>query len=288
MEPTYPPITVRPQEDWPAPVRQPTPSPLRANLPAILFALTCLSTLDLGGPMYALALMSILLAHELGHYLQARRYGVPTSLPYFLPMPAILSPFGTMGAVLAMRPGSAHRRGLFDIAITGPLAGLLPSLAATVLGLLWSDVIPRTEEQTGATLGAPLLFRWLADALLEVPADHTILLHPLAYAGWVGLFHHRAQSAARGSARRWAYSFFSGAGALGPSRIVGRGFDCVVVDALGAILVVDLDADLVDVDRHASPAHRAGGEPIGWGRKLLGWATLASAALIFTPKPFQL
>ena len=81
------------------------PSPLpneqaRLRLPILLFIATCLSTWFSVGPMYSLAVMTILLAHELGHYLQARRYGVPASLPYFIPMP--LSPIGTMGAVIVM------------------------------------------------------------------------------------------------------------------------------------------------------------------------------------------
>jgi hypothetical protein len=73
----------------------------RILLPILLFAVTCYSTWDTQGPAYALAIMTILLAHELGHYLQARRYHVPASLPYFIPMPG--SYIGTMGAVIVMR-----------------------------------------------------------------------------------------------------------------------------------------------------------------------------------------
>ena len=86
------------------------------GLPVLLFAATCVSTLLSGGWQFSLALMTTLLAHELGHYLQARRNGVPASLPYFIPMPA--SPIGTMGAVILMQPGRGDRRALFDIAIT--------------------------------------------------------------------------------------------------------------------------------------------------------------------------
>ena len=88
---------------------------------------------------FSLALMTTLLAHELGHFLQARRYGVPASLPYFIPMP--LSPIGTMGAVIVMAPGKGDRRTLFDIAVTGPLAGLVPALLFCILGLHWSQVV---------------------------------------------------------------------------------------------------------------------------------------------------
>ena len=76
--------------------------------PVFLFVATCLTTYMTGGLAFAIALMVTLLAHELGHYLQARRYGVPASLPFFIPMPA--SPIGTMGAVIVMQPGMGNRR----------------------------------------------------------------------------------------------------------------------------------------------------------------------------------
>jgi membrane-associated protease RseP (regulator of RpoE activity) len=82
---------------------------------------------------FSLAIMTTLLAHELAHFLQARRYGVSASLPYFIPMPA--SPIGTMGVVIVMQPGMGDRRTLFDIAVTGPLAGLIPALLFSFLGL---------------------------------------------------------------------------------------------------------------------------------------------------------
>ncbi len=108
------------------------PPPPRWKTPLVLFVLTCGSTYLVGGPIFAVALVGILLAHELGHYLQAKRYAVPASLPYFLPMP--LSPIGTMGAVIAMRPQGADRRALFDIAVTGPVAGLSRRSSAVVTG----------------------------------------------------------------------------------------------------------------------------------------------------------
>jgi Zn-dependent protease len=91
--------TIEPSEPVPI-VRQPH---RRALVPILLFAATCLSTWLAGGLAFSLVIMTTLLAHELGHFLQARRYGVPASLPYFIPMPA--SPIGTMGAVIMMQPG---------------------------------------------------------------------------------------------------------------------------------------------------------------------------------------
>jgi Zn-dependent protease len=131
-------MTIEPDSDparntdrhvWPAEI---PPQPIapwqqrRIRLPVLLFVATCLSTWITGGLAFSMALMTILLAHEMGHYLQARRYGVPATLPYFIPMP--FSPIGTMGAVIAMQPGMGDRRSLFDIAVSGRLAGLVRSL----------------------------------------------------------------------------------------------------------------------------------------------------------------
>src|SRR3954451_19710906 len=156
------------------------------GLPVILFIATCYSTYWTGGGGLALALMTTLLAHELGHFIQAVRYGVPASLPLFIPMP--LSPIGTMGAVIVMKPGKGDRRAIFDIAITGPLAGLLFALIFSIIGLQLSEVVPR--NQPGALhLGEPLLFKALG-YLIFGPLDpaQDIRIHPLAFAGWVGIF----------------------------------------------------------------------------------------------------
>lgn len=142
-----------------------------------------------GGFIYCAAIMTILTAHELGHYLQARRYGVPASPPYFIPMP--LPPFGTLGAVIAMRPQRAHARALFDLAITGPLAGLVPTIVFSVWGLKLSTVVEVTEEfrQSSFTLGEPLIFRLMSQLVVGPVAEgHSVLLHPMGYAGWVGIF----------------------------------------------------------------------------------------------------
>ncbi len=159
----------------------------RILLPILLFLATCLSTWLVGGAAFALAVMTTLLTHELGHFIQASRYGVPASLPYFIPMPA--SPIGTMGAVIVMQPGVGNRRTLFDIAISGPLAGLVPALLFSIIGLRWSHVVPATASQFGLTLGEPLFFKLLTYLTFgPLPAGQEVALHPIAFAGWVGIF----------------------------------------------------------------------------------------------------
>lgn len=140
----------------------------------------------LSGVPFSFALLGILLAHEMGHYLTSRRYGVPASLPYFIPVPTII---GTMGAVIRMRAVIRDRKVLFDIGIAGPLAGLAVAVPATLIGLHLSEVIEAGSTAGGIELGDSLLFmaltRWVFGPLGE---GQTVLLHPVAFAGWLGFF----------------------------------------------------------------------------------------------------
>jgi membrane-associated protease RseP (regulator of RpoE activity) len=130
--------------------------------------------------------MTILVCHELGHFFQARRYGVPATLPIFLPVP--VPPIGTLGAVIAMSSRIPSRKALFDIGITGPLLGLIPTMACILLGLAWSRVDVLLPGPPGSELGEPLLFRLLAYLRFgPIPEGHTVYLHPIGVAGWVGL-----------------------------------------------------------------------------------------------------
>ena len=154
----------------------------------VLFILTVFSTVLVGGFSFSAGLLSILLAHEFGHYFAAKYYRVPASLPYFIPFP--ISLFGTLGAVIRMSPRIPHRRALFDIAAAGPLAGLVLAIPLTYVGVLFSQVIPKTAIRGDViTLGEPFLFQglsWLAHGSLGQDMD--VLLHPLAFAGWAGMF----------------------------------------------------------------------------------------------------
>jgi len=189
----------RPEDErhWGVMATQPAPPVVKQRapggwrLPAFLYVATCATTYLTGGLSFAVPVMLILTAHELGHYFQARRYGVPASLPFFIPMPPGVSPIGTMGAVIAMQPGMGNRKSLFDIAITGPIAGLIPALVFSWIGLLMSElvVLHGVPHGGGLTLGEPLLFKllesWVFGAL---PANVEVQLHPMGYAGWVGIF----------------------------------------------------------------------------------------------------
>jgi membrane-associated protease RseP (regulator of RpoE activity) len=141
----------------------------------------------LSGWRFAVPLLTILLFHEFGHYIAARLHRVDASLPYFIPLP-FLSPFGTMGAVIAMRGRIRSRNALLDIGASGPLAGLLIALPVLAYGLSLSTVGPQLSGHYMQE-GQSLLYLALKRVVLgPIPAGYDVQLHPTAFAGWVGLF----------------------------------------------------------------------------------------------------
>jgi membrane-associated protease RseP (regulator of RpoE activity) len=144
------------------------------------------------GLPYAVALMLILGCHEFGHYLMARRYNMPATLPYFIPVPFFL---GTFGAFIQLRAPVPNRRALFDVGIAGPLAGLVVALPLLLWGLGQSTVVPMPPE--GSTLlnfealdpKASLMLALLAKLVLgaNLEANQAIHLSPVAIAGCLGL-----------------------------------------------------------------------------------------------------
>ncbi|MBN8611999.1 MAG: site-2 protease family protein [Deltaproteobacteria bacterium] len=135
---------------------------------------------------FALPLMSILLAHELGHYVAGRLHRVDISPPYFIPMP--LSLLGTMGAVIRMRGRIARRDALLDVGASGPLAGLAITLPVLIYGIATSPVEPLPESGSFIVEGRSLLYVGLLYALKgPIPEGHDIMLSATAFAGWAGL-----------------------------------------------------------------------------------------------------
>ncbi|MDZ7288883.1 MAG: site-2 protease family protein [candidate division KSB1 bacterium] len=192
LEEFYPQRTGGSDRPWVASLLRPD----RPVVNVILFLLTCASTFYLGysthrsiadGLWYSAGIITILLCHEMGHYLMCLRHGVRATLPFFIPFP-VLSPFGTLGAVIRMDSRLPDRRALFDIGVAGPLAGLAVTIPAIYFGLKMSrvDVIPEVGMMS---LGESILFKWLSFlAKGPLPDGRDIILHPLAYAGWAGLF----------------------------------------------------------------------------------------------------
>ncbi len=137
----------------------------------------------LAGLPFSLTLLAILMAHELGHYLAALRYGVNASLPYFMPSPGL----GTFGAFIRLRSPICSKRALFDIGIAGPLAGFVFLLPALSVGLAFSKVIPGIAHQGSLQFGVPGLEWLLGKLIFPGVAASDIYLHPAARAAWVGM-----------------------------------------------------------------------------------------------------
>ena len=140
------------------------------------------------GLWYSVSILAILGAHEFGHYYACRYYRVDASLPYFLPVPFLLT--GTLGAFLRIRQQIPTKRALFDIGIAGPIAGFVVLVPVLMAGMYLSQVIEVPKDFDGAVyeLGEPLLFKavaWLTFG--PVPEGHTVNMHPVAFAAWFGM-----------------------------------------------------------------------------------------------------
>ncbi|WP_435155404.1 site-2 protease family protein [Haladaptatus sp. DFWS20] len=177
----------------------------------LLFVATILSTLWAGASWYhvnpvsdpvtavltawpfTLAVMGVLGTHELGHYVMSRYHGVDATLPYFIPMPTLI---GTMGAVIRMKGQMPDRKALFDIGVSGPLAGLVATVIVTAIGLTMDPVTVTQETLNSAStievkFGYPPLLKAIA-ALMGEPLsydnDPTKSINPVVIGGWVGMF----------------------------------------------------------------------------------------------------
>lgn len=139
------------------------------------------------GLSFSLTLLFILLVHEFSHYLMSRKHHVSASLPYFIPAPSLI---GTFGAIIKMKPPIFDRRALIDIGASGPIGGFAVAIIAVIVGLSYSEMVPLQELQKtegSLSLGNSILFYLIAKIVLNIdPAKYDIVLHPVAFAGWIG------------------------------------------------------------------------------------------------------
>ena len=173
--------------------------------PILLFALTVVTTTLAGaeysgagaaqwwrGLPFSIPLLSILLTHELGHYLVARRHGVDVSPPYFIPLPPMLG-IGTLGAVIRIREPIASRNALMQIGAAGPLAGFVVAVGVLIAGIHLSPVETLAPAGTAGLLteGNSILYaglKFLVHGEFLPGANRDLMMHPMAFAGWIGLF----------------------------------------------------------------------------------------------------
>ena len=139
----------------------------------------------LKGIPFSFTLMTILLAHELGHFFACRYYGIAASYPYFIPFPTI---FGTMGAFIRIRSPIVNRKALFDVGISGPVVGFIFAVPALVLAIAYAKVVPGAGANAQLVFGVPLLMKLLTGLLHPGVNPSSLLLSPVGSAAWVGLF----------------------------------------------------------------------------------------------------
>lgn len=138
---------------------------------------------------YTVALFGIISIHELGHLLAAKRYNIRASLPYFIPDPFAVMPMlptigGTFGAIISQKTPPPNKNALFDLGFSGPIFGFIIAIIVTIIGLNLSVEVPTTTP--GEIIPSPVLFDILVILILRPSPNMDVLLHPIAYAGWVG------------------------------------------------------------------------------------------------------
>jgi membrane-associated protease RseP (regulator of RpoE activity) len=196
---------IRPDDNYFNSSRE-NPVPVKTNytLHIVLFLLTVFTTMTMGALMsgvdpyrsfsnfmkgfpYSFTILSILGIHEFAHYFTARRWGISVTPPYFIPAP--IRPIGTFGAVISIKSSIPSRKALVDVGAAGPIAGFILAVAASIIGLKMSQIVPLHGQQDYLILGDSLLFKILSYFLVgPIAPNYDLNLHPIAFAGWIGLF----------------------------------------------------------------------------------------------------
>jgi membrane-associated protease RseP (regulator of RpoE activity) len=242
-----------------------------------------------GAIYFALPLMLILGIHELAHYYAAKRHGIAASLPFFIPIPPFfVIPIGTMGAFISIREPIPNKKALLDIGASGPIAGLIVAIPVTIVGLMLAtpaQLAPGPGVVEGGTtfIGDSVLFFALR---LFLPVQENMLIHPTAFAGWVGLFvtalnllpagqldgGHISRALFGDRARYASYGAFA--------LMIGLGlFTPYSGWLIFALLIMILGM------RHPPPLNDVTG--LDSRRKAIGMATAVVLILCFVPVPFS-
>jgi membrane-associated protease RseP (regulator of RpoE activity) len=239
---------------------------------------------------YSIPLLTILFAHEMGHYVPARIYGIKATLPYFIPMP--FGPIGTMGAVIKIEEAIPDKKKLFDIGVGGPLMSFILSIPCWLIGVYYSEVVNIADYMSLMTHGVQglvfgdSLFTFYTIQWIHGSIDmktQNLVIHPLAQAGWVGFFvtainlfpfgqldgGHVIYSLFGEKYRNWIYYLFLG--------FVFLGFLSLNWVIWGFIIYF-----FIKVEHPFVPDHKSG---LNKWRKFIGFFMLFSLVLIFVPTP---
>lgn len=255
-----------------------------------LFCATVFTTWTVGGPWYSFGLMLILGTHEFGHYWACRGNNVNSSLPNFIPVPPIpyFLNIGTMGAFIMIKEPMPNRKALMEIGASGPIAGFIVAVPVLWIGLVNSQVtLENSLEGPNLFFGSSIILWAMTEIVLGVNpmvTDVTINLHPLAYAGWLGMFFTALNLLPLGQldGGHVVYSLFD----RKRSVLVARLFFIVLIVLgfywagwwvwAGLVFILGLrHPPVLDESIPLEPKHRA-----------IGYASLLILILTFVPVPF--
>jgi membrane-associated protease RseP (regulator of RpoE activity) len=233
------------------------------------------------GLAYAAAVMAVLTAHEAGHFIAAWIHRIPATLPFFIPVPVLLT--GTLGAVIGMEGARANRRQLFDIAVAGPLAGLAVAVPLLALGFLTGG-----GPDADTPFAMPPLARWVQSLVRpDLPADAAVAPTALFMAGWVGLLvtglNMMPMSQLDGG--HICRAVFGQAGNWVARGVLLASMAAVIVTGQFNWVVMLVLVTLMGVDH---PPIADDGRPLGTLRTALGLAVLVIPVLTFMPEPMRL
>lgn len=228
---------------------------------------------------FSFTLLSILLIHELGHFFLSRRHRVHATLPYFIPAPSFI---GTFGAVISMKELPRNRSAIMDVGVSGPLAGFVVAVAAYVLGLyLPSGESTLTISPQGESILSKVLIRLIRG---DVPEYASIMIHPIGFAGWLGLFVTSLNLLPIGQLDGGHVSY----ALLGDRQKFLAGFAVLVLIFLGLFYwqgwLLWAFLTLVIGIRHPRPIDPH--TPLDVKRKTLGFIALIIFIITFMPAPF--
>ncbi|MEZ5325860.1 MAG: site-2 protease family protein [Verrucomicrobiales bacterium] len=245
------------------------------------------------GLPYSVGLLLILGAHELGHYFTARHHGIPVSPPFFIPVPFAL---GTFGAFIKMKSLSPDRRAAFDVAIAGPLAGLVFAIPALIIGIQHSELVAGSATSQMAMhggsveVGSSVLMALLSKVALgsAIVEGNELVLHPLAFAGWLGLLVTALNLLPIGQldGGHMAHALFGSRRGHSISVASLTALFLLAFFAWPGLMMWAIIVFFIAGTRDAPPLNDV--TPVGMPRKLLGYAAFALLLAILLPVPHAL
>lgn len=173
-------------------VNKPEKGKSRIHINLLLFFITFITTISAGylfegsiidGVAFAVAIMAIIGTHETAHYFATKKHGIKATLPYFIPAPPII---GTFGAVINIKSAIPHKNALFDLGVSGPIAGIMVTIPVLIVGFSLSHIA--LLQPGSLTFYPPLLMQLIINFTIpKIPPGYDLYMHPVAFAGWVGI-----------------------------------------------------------------------------------------------------